>query len=72
LKLHHTFLNTQNLQKLGQTGLPFVPVEIRPIGGKVTVTGTVPPELQAHLDDLWPEIEALLRVCHRQRFGWLA
>jgi hypothetical protein len=37
-------------------------VEIRPIGGKVIVTGPVQPELQARLDGLWPEIEALFAV----------
>jgi hypothetical protein len=34
-------------------------VEIRPIGGKVTITGTVPPELQARLDEYWDEILSL-------------
>jgi len=34
-------------------------VQIRPVGGKVTVTGDASPELRARLDELWPEIEAL-------------
>jgi len=34
-------------------------VEIRPIGGKIAITGTVSRELQGRLDEYWPEIEAL-------------
>jgi hypothetical protein len=34
-------------------------VEIRPIGGKVTITGTVLPELQARLDEYWDDIVSL-------------
>jgi hypothetical protein len=34
-------------------------VEIRPIGGKVTVTGVAPPELQARLAEYWDEILSL-------------
>jgi hypothetical protein len=34
-------------------------VEIRPTGGKVTITGTAPPELQARLDEYWDEILSL-------------
>jgi hypothetical protein len=34
-------------------------VEVRPIGGEITVTGEVSSELKVRLDNLWPEIGAL-------------
>jgi len=34
-------------------------VEIRPIDGKVTVTGNAPPPLQARIEEHWPDILAL-------------
>jgi hypothetical protein len=34
-------------------------IEIRPIAGKITVTGTIPPEMRAKLVAAWPDIVAL-------------